>query len=1202
MVTRQRMTLALLVLLLLSMVPTLVPTAPVQAATEPINEAEPNDSKGTAQVLEAIGLDYPVVAAIDSAGDVDWYAFRFEPGKTYTLELFNVQASLATVRGSNCNGYNSYGIWPVVYAPNGGQVARQCSNNAGGTVQTVMEFTAGMSGLYHIRIAAQANTVSGDYQMRILPHHDEPDAAWDAETFEPNNALANAYPILPGRENALTSRIDNHNNRYYTAYADVDWYRFEAVAGHTYTIELFNVASSLAVEGTNCNGYYASGLWLWVGDRDGNRVTSSDANSYGNDCYNNYGADVQNNFVFTASSNDTHYIKVMPNEHSAYGNYSIRILPRYDQPGASWDTTTFEPNNRLQNAYLIYPGAENALRSRIEPRSGDYTTEYADADGYRFEAVAGIRYIVELFNVDSSLSAISGTNCNGYSAKGLWLDLYDQQVNLIKKQCGNNGSGSVQTFIEFVAGATGVYYIGVTPHSNDVTGYYSLRVRPLFCETVIGIPKEECESLVTLYATLDGDNWGNNNDWLQTDTPCDWYGVTCNEKHVIALDLSSNELRGELPPALDNLTSLTNLRLDGNPDLTGSLSSGMTNIANPRTFYFDNTDLCEPGDPAFQFWLDSIRDASRMPLCNLLIRLEKRVSTTTARPGDRLDFTLLLQAREGRIDVNLTDTLPAGLNYVDNSATGGATYDTRTRQIRYSGAVTASNPHVITYQVLVDEHVANGSILSNVAEVTSGEFLQRDSVAVAVKRSQAVNTLLMIYYGGDNNLAEDGMEVLNSAEQAADNPDATILMMLDGPGVDDARLYRIAHDDDLTCPSYGNPDCGGRYVLGQNMWTWPDDAATPEALAEFIKGSLQAYPNADQVILSLVGHGSGISAEGEADQPGGRHARFDPLVGLLLDDNPGQTSLSTRALGEGLRNGLAAAGRDRIAGLYLDACLMSMVEVGYEVRDSVDYLLASPNLKWAVSDYAAHIEDINGQRDARQLLEEWLHNETSVLNANHPYTYALTDLRQIADLRVALDGLAAALSETLPGERSTIQAAFNQADVFDSNGDGNLNRAQDSYIDLASFVDALQEKFATNEAVRNAAQEVETALIRTVLVKEHRNGNPWYQPAAAWSWSSSMGGLSIYAPLAEDGWQRRYYNSRQFQFAHDGAWDDFLAAYWNDEEAPLPPQAAGAPTSRQDTEPTTTQPPNPEPTPTPDPTPPVPIDDPTQIYLPLIVR
>lgn len=1171
--TWRRAAFPIIVLLLintLAAVPPISPTAhaaPVQVTPESINEAEPNDTRTTAQVLPAVGLNRPVIAAIEAPGDVDWYAFPFEPGRTYTIELFNVQASLATVGGKACDGYYTYrGVWVGVYPPNTtSPLIEECTNNAGGNVQTVMSFTAGMSGLYHISVAAHAATVSGSYQLRILPHHAEPGAAWDAATFEPNNTSANAFAILPGRANALTSRIEQHNNRYHTAYADVDWYRFEAVTGRTYTVDLFNVANNLAVVGKNCDGYYSySGLWMWVGDRNLNKVTSSDADSAGRDCKSNYGADVQNNFVFTAASSGTHYIRVMPHAHSAFGSYSIRILPRYDESGAAWDATTFEPDNRRENAYLIYPGAENAIRSRIEPRNGDYATEWADTDWYRFEAVAGIRYKIELFDVDPSLSVSVGKNCDGYySYRGLWLELRDE-LNSISKQCPNNGSGDVQSFIEFVAGATGVYYVRVTPHANDVTGFYRLRIRPLFCETVTGVPKAECEALVALYASLDGDNWVDNGDWLQTDRPCEWYGVQCNQLHVTALDLSSNDLQGELPPALGALTNLTDVRLDGNPGLTGELPANLAQIANPRTFTFAETDLCEPGSEDFQFWLDSIRDASRMPLCNLLIRLEKSVSATTARPGDRLNYTLVLQAREGVVNVTMTDTLPEGLTYVAGSAEDdGATYDTRTRQVRYSGPVGASNPRVITYQVQVNEGIADGSILANVAEVSSGEFVQRSSVAVSVRRSQSVNTLLLIYYGGDNNLARDGLEVLNSAEQAADNTNATILMMLDGPTDNDARLYRVEHDNDLTCPSYDNPTCNGRYVLNRNMWTWPDDSATPEALAEFIKGSLLAYPNADQVILSLVGHGSGISAEGEADQPGGRSARFDPLVGLLLDENPDNASLSTRGLGEGLRAGLAAAGRDKLDGLYLDACLMGMVEVGYEVRDSVDYMLASSNIKWAVSDYASHINDINGQREARQILEEWLHNEAGVLDRNHPFTYAVTDLTRIGAVHAALDKLANALTTTLPTGRTGIRAAFNQADLFDSDGDGMLNRSRDAYIDLAGFARALQTSFAANAAVRSAAQELETALIRAITAKDHQSGSPWDRPEASWNWSNP-GGLSIYAPLAEDGWQRRYYNSRQFRFARDGQWDDFLAAYWNDQAAPLPPRAAGVPEGRRE--------------------------------------
>jgi hypothetical protein len=57
------------------------------------------------------------------------------------------------------------------------------------------------------------------------------------------------------------------------------------------------------------------------------------------------------------------------------------------------------------------------------------------------------------------------------------------------------------------------------------------------CTTVTEIPQSECEALVAFYISTGGDNWSRNNGWLQTNTPCTWYGLTCAEGHVTQLEL-----------------------------------------------------------------------------------------------------------------------------------------------------------------------------------------------------------------------------------------------------------------------------------------------------------------------------------------------------------------------------------------------------------------------------------------------------------------------------------------------------------------------------------------------------------------------------------------------------------------------------------------------------------------------------------------
>ena len=66
------------------------------------------------------------------------------------------------------------------------------------------------------------------------------------------------------------------------------------------------------------------------------------------------------------------------------------------------------------------------------------------------------------------------------------------------------------------------------------------------CGGVSEIPQAECEALVDLYASTNGPHWSNQSGWLQTNTPCNWYGVLCNNGHVIVLACANNGLSGPL--------------------------------------------------------------------------------------------------------------------------------------------------------------------------------------------------------------------------------------------------------------------------------------------------------------------------------------------------------------------------------------------------------------------------------------------------------------------------------------------------------------------------------------------------------------------------------------------------------------------------------------------------------------------------------
>ncbi|MCP4218273.1 MAG: hypothetical protein GY765_26795, partial [bacterium] len=94
------------------------------------------------------------------------------------------------------------------------------------------------------------------------------------------------------------------------------------------------------------------------------------------------------------------------------------------------------------------------------------------------------------------------------------------------------------------------------------------------------ISPEERQALIALYNSTGGGSWRARGNWTDPDTgqfsapgtEHTWYGVTTNTKqnHVVKLELRINDMEGTLPAELNNLTELTELRLDNNR-LSGTL-------------------------------------------------------------------------------------------------------------------------------------------------------------------------------------------------------------------------------------------------------------------------------------------------------------------------------------------------------------------------------------------------------------------------------------------------------------------------------------------------------------------------------------------------------------------------------------------------------------------------------------------------------
>lgn len=100
------------------------------------------------------------------------------------------------------------------------------------------------------------------------------------------------------------------------------------------------------------------------------------------------------------------------------------------------------------------------------------------------------------------------------------------------------------------------------------------------CHTVEGIPASECRALVMLATSTAP--WTTATRWFANNTPCTWFGVLCNNGHVIVLNLPQNHLSGLLPAALGNLPELLVLNLSNN-SLRGDLPVELGNLGKVET-------------------------------------------------------------------------------------------------------------------------------------------------------------------------------------------------------------------------------------------------------------------------------------------------------------------------------------------------------------------------------------------------------------------------------------------------------------------------------------------------------------------------------------------------------------------------------------------------------------------------------------------
>lgn len=201
------------------------------------------------------------------------------------------------------------------------------------------------------------------------------------------------------------------------------------------------------------------------------------------------------------------------------------------------------------------------------------------------------------------------------------------------------------------------------------------------------IPAHEVQALTDLYQSTNGSNW--NQKWDLSQDPEQLAGVTIRDGHVVAvrmlfnnmegqlpeslsqltelrtLELSFNKLSGELPEALGNLPYLEVLALNGN-NITGSIPHTFGNLSTLKQLHLSSNqlagDLPESLSNLEQLEVFNVFDndlSGPIPLGIAQNRNLKDLMIAQNRFHNSNEVSAILLSKSGQLNLNDNPTVPA---------------------------------------------------------------------------------------------------------------------------------------------------------------------------------------------------------------------------------------------------------------------------------------------------------------------------------------------------------------------------------------------------------------------------------------------------------------------------------------------------------------------------------------------------------------
>ena len=400
----------------------------------------------------------------------------------------------------------------------------------------------------------------------------------------------------------------------------------------------------------------------------------------------------------------------------------------------------------------------------------------------------------------------------------------------------------------------------------------------------------------------------------------------------------------------------------------------------------------------------------------------------------------------------------------------------------------------------------------------------------------------MVYMAGNNSLLDAAGVDLEEMRKVGSTDDVQVCVFVkrdDGKGAQ--RMIVRRDGDGETVDELGDVDSGDpQSVVDFARWATEQAPAERYALVLWNHGGGWRASDLEQLYSEVRGAAAAKSRDARSEinvragQGVGR-ALFTTTVEKIIslptraqrdicaDDGTGH-SLDTIELGNVCRLLAKELGRP-LDLLGMDACLMSNLEVAYEVRDEVGHIVGSedvePGAGWP---YQTVLADLNDEpsMDSRGLAEVVVKRYVESYKQDEgswPVTQSAIATDGIEPLSTALDGLSGALRAELDSGWPQLMSA-----------QSNAVRFQFDLLDLATLCDGLEHSSLSQET-KSAATQVRSALKPNgyVFAEGHLGDEV-----------KGCAGVTAYLPAPTDTISP-YYKDLTFSKRHH--WDELLHDY-----------------------------------------------------------